>query len=55
MGLVAVPVDVGDATLITCAGTAPCLDEPERPIKTPTPIASSSTPTPAITVSVLLR
>jgi hypothetical protein len=45
----------GEATLITWGGTAAGLESPERPIKTPTPIASSSTPTPAITATVLLR
>ena len=40
---------------MTCAGALPWLEEPERPISTPTPIASSSTPTPAMMLSVLLR
>jgi hypothetical protein len=42
------------STLITCAGPAAALEgELERPISTPTPIESSSTPTPAITAVVL--
>ena len=32
--------------MITCAGAGLGLEHPERPISTPTPIASSSTPTP---------
>lgn len=42
-------------TLITCAGTAGAfeLGALERPISTPTPIESSSTPTPAMTAVVL--
>lgn len=51
-GLVAPEV----ATLITWAGGAAAFEVEalERPISTPTPIESSSTPTPAITAVVLL-
>src|SRR5262245_48421105 len=49
------PPPVG-ASVTTCGELAACwLEPPERPISTPTPIASSSTPTPAITVTVLSR
>jgi hypothetical protein len=42
-------------TLITCAGPAEAFEAGalERPISTPTPIESSSTPTPAMTAVVL--
>lgn len=65
LGVVEVGVDVcpapapvpelGDvATSITCAGVVAALagEKLERPISTPTPIESSSTPTPAITAVV---
>jgi hypothetical protein len=42
----------GAATEITCGGVAVgVLSAPARPISTPTPIASSSTPTPAIVLA----
>jgi hypothetical protein len=46
----------GVATLITCGAAValPAELELARPISTPMPIASSSTPTPAITETVLL-
>ena len=43
------------ATVITWGEAAVCLEPAERPISTPTPIANSSTPMPAITVRVLPR
>jgi hypothetical protein len=50
VAVVAVPAP-GEVTLITWAGVVVALpaSEPERPIRTPMPIASSSTPTLAIT------
>ncbi len=52
-GVVAAPAPPvpGEDTLITCAGAVAALPDgdPERPISTPIPIESSSTPTPAIT------
>jgi len=40
----------GEATLITCAGAVDVFAlDPARPMSTPTPIASNSTPTPAMT------
>lgn len=58
VGVVAPGVAVPEgATVITWVGVALDLEEEalERPISTPTPIASSSTPTPAITVTALER
>jgi len=56
VGVLAAPLAAGADTLITWAGVAPVLVEAlERPIKTPMPIASRSTPTPARTVTALLR
>jgi hypothetical protein len=40
----------GELTLTTSAGVLTVAVVPERPINTPTPIASSNTPTPAMTV-----
>jgi hypothetical protein len=41
----------GVSTEITCAGTVDAFPPPARPINTPTPIASNSTPTPATAVA----
>ncbi len=44
------------ACVTTWTGAGACFEEPpERPIRTPTPIASSSTPTPASRLTVLPR
>jgi hypothetical protein len=54
VGVVVAPVLLpGAATLITRSGATDCLEAPDRPIRTPTPIERSSTPTPAITAVAL--
>jgi len=55
--VVAEPLAVGlEPTVITCAGGGVCGEAPfPRPIRTPTPMAIKSTPTPAITVSAFPR
>jgi hypothetical protein len=45
----------GEETEITWAGVVTVLAAPARPISTPTPIASSSTPTPAIALRPVCR
>jgi hypothetical protein len=56
VGVVAAPVDPAAApSEITCAGGAFAEPELARPINTPTPIANSNTPTPAINATLLLR
>jgi hypothetical protein len=54
--VLATPLAAGCVTLITWAGVELGLEDAlERPINTPMPIASNSTPTPAITVTALPR
>jgi hypothetical protein len=56
VGVVAAPAaPVAPPSEITCAGGAFADPELARPINTPTPIASNSTPTPAINATLLLR